>query len=93
MRETTNKESRTMNIQTETINGTTYYSTIVRGVKYAINYNEITQDWTLNSNRHYTLRGIHRQPGTFRYFKTLEQIESKIKSLFGISALIQGFGA
>jgi len=74
-----------MNITTETINGTTYYVMVNRGVQYTIHFTNFG-DWAVQSRR---LSLGRNNPGTFKYFKTLEILESKVKGLFGISVLLE----
>jgi hypothetical protein len=72
-----------MEIKTNTIDGRTYYAFEVKRVSYTMYFDTTLNAWGLYSKR----KGMSTF-GQHRYFKTLDAVESKIKSLFGLSALL-----
>ena len=72
-----------MMINTETYEGITYYSMSSRGIDYTLRFN--SDEWELHSHR----KALGRSNvGTFKFFKTIEDVESSIKAFKGISSLI-----
>lgn len=72
-----------MNIESEVINGVTYYSMTARGIQYTLH--QTNNEWQLHSKR---LALGHLNPGSYKFFLTLPELEQKIKSFKGIAALI-----
>ena len=73
-----------MHIETEEINGTIYFTMTSRATNYTL-YQDSTGDWCLHSQR--AALGRYND-GSYRTFKTLEQIESVLKAFRGISQII-----
>lgn len=75
-----------MQITIEKINGVSYYKMESRGVAYTIYFQETVGEWCVFSRR----KSLGRlNMGTSRYFKTLADVEKKIKGLAGISSLLE----
>ena len=73
-----------MEVKTEKIDGTTYYGMNNRGTTYTL-YSDETFGWCLHSKRDaLTTYNV----GTYRNFKTLEELEGTIKAFRGISQVI-----
>jgi hypothetical protein len=75
-----------MQITTEIIEGTTYYIMTLRGVRYTISFDQLWEEWRVMSRR---LSLGRMNTGSTRHFKTLADVEAKIKGLRGISALLE----
>lgn len=74
-------------VTTEVHGENVYYKTEARKVDYSISFWESSKQWEVYSKR----QGLGRlHVGTFRYYKNLEELESAVKSLRGIAALITG---
>ncbi len=73
-------------IKITTESGTTYYSTIIKGIDYLIY--KIKDEWTVGSSKT-SLGGLRRNPGTWKYFNTLEEIGRSIKNLRNIELMIE----
>lgn len=72
-----------MIFNTENVNGTNYFSSQSRGINYTLHYNG--QDWELHSQRQAL---GNRNPGSYKFFADLKQLEDKLKAFKGISQLI-----
>ena len=72
-----------MQIDTEIIDGCVYYSMYHRAISYSLRYYD--GRWELHSHR--VSLGRYN-PGSIRFFNTLEELEKSLKSFRGISAII-----
>lgn len=72
-------------IDTEVIDGVTYYIAVVGQTEYTIYQNKKAYgtDWVVMSKRQNM-----RTDGQTKFYKTLKDLEAKVKGLKGISALI-----
>jgi len=74
-----------MEITIEKIEGVTYYTTEYRGTVYTLYFVDCMNAWGLASRR----KGLGRMnPGSFRYFDTLADLEKALKAFRGIERLI-----
>jgi len=71
-------------VETSVLDGMTYYSTETKSVSYFF-YKTPMQGWSLRSNR----KSLGRNNvGTHKYFDTLEDLCSSLKSFKGLFELI-----
>lgn len=70
-------------IEQQTIEGTTYYTTVSRGTRYSLRHYK--GEWELYSKR---LALGRSNVGSFRFYNTLEQIEAEVKAFAGIATLL-----
>ena len=72
-----------MQITSTVIEDVTYYTMISRGVTYTLN--KYGKQWALHSQRNALGRG---NVGSYKFFNTLQEVESKLKAFVGISQLL-----
>ncbi|MBA1280253.1 hypothetical protein [Stutzerimonas stutzeri] len=70
-------------IEQSTVEGSTYYSTESRGTRYSLRRHK--GEWELYSKR---LALGRSSIGSFRFFRSLDELEGAIKAFSGIQRLI-----
>jgi hypothetical protein len=73
-----------MMIETEIHGNSTYYLMEARGIDYTLRFND--DEWELHSHRKALGRA---NVGSYRFFRSLEELEKSVKSFRGISAVIE----